>query len=150
MVLKLDNVTTECEFLIADILDDGILGIPFLTQTKSKLDFSTKSFEVGGTKLNVVDRSGSFVSQGVRCNRTMTIPARCQYVLPGRIKRPNKETQVLIEPSRKFVSKKCLLVAKVLCKPDSCLVPVRVCNPLNEPVTVYRGTILGRLAALKH
>ena len=71
------------------------------------------------------------------------MPARCQYILVGKIKRPNKELEIVVEPSSRFVSKKCLLVAKILCKSQRCHIQVRVCNPFNEPVTVHRGTSLG-------
>ena len=32
-------------------------------------------------------------------------------------------------------------------KPDGRYIPVRVCNPMNEPVTVYRGTCFGMVSS---
>ena len=53
--IKLNEVHTACKFPIADISDDGILGLP-LTDTGCKLDFSKKEFEVNGCKIDCVER----------------------------------------------------------------------------------------------
>ena len=65
----------------------------------------------------------------------------------GKLKHPNRELEVIVEPSSRFVSKKCLLVAKTVSKPDGRYIPVRVCNTMNKPVTVYRGTCLGMVSS---
>ena len=52
---------TFCEFLVADVFDDGILGPPFLTSAKCKLDFATREFEVMVASLRfLIEMTGMF------------------------------------------------------------------------------------------
>ena len=45
-----------------------------------------------------------------------------------------------------MIEQKCLLIAKVVLQPNGRNIPVCVCNPLSEPVTLYVGAHLGILA----
>ena len=143
--LSLNGQVTVCNFLVADISDDGILGLPFLADTGTRLDFGRKEFIFNEQTVDCFDRENQCISQTVRCAKTVTIPARCQMIITGKTKLHNKGSEMILEPSKRFVQKKGLLVAKTVCEPKGVSVCVRVCNVMNEPMVIYKNTHLGVL-----
>lgn len=53
------------------------------------------------------------------------------------------EASAVTECNQKFAEKLGLMVAKVLVDPSKELVPLRLINPSNSPITLYQGTFLG-------
>ena len=144
--IAIDSNINTCLFTVAEVVDDGILGLPFLNQTSSKIDFGKREFTIDNQEVDCFDREGNRFSQTVRCSQTVTIPGRCQLVIGAMVSRAIKGREMVIEPSRKFLAKRGILVAKSVTQSEGRRFKVRVCNPLNEPVTVYRGTNLGMMS----
>ena len=55
---------------------------------------------------------------------------------------------MIVEPSKKFLAEKGVMVAKSVTQFEGKQLSVRVCNPLSEPVTVYKGTNLGMISSV--
>ena len=139
----IDGKLTACNFIVADITDDGILGIPFLDAHNSVLDFRNRKFTVDDQPVQCINKEGMVISQRVTCTRTITIPGRHELIIQGKCNKNLNEVEVMLEPSRKIVQSKGLLVAKTVLKTKGRYIPVRVCNVMDEPITVYAGSQLG-------
>ena len=106
--IKLNEVQNACKYVIADISVDGILGLPFFTDTECKLylDFSKKHLEVNDSTIDGVDREDRIISQTIRSTKTVTNPARYHYIIWGKMKHPTKHSEMIVDSSSQFVSEK--------------------------------------------
>ncbi|KAL7857234.1 hypothetical protein SRHO_G00161330 [Serrasalmus rhombeus] len=85
----------------------------------------------------------------VRVARTTVLDSGCEYILPGYAHfREHIQGEVMLNPTRGFVEKHGLLVARVVvdAKPNE-HVPIRLFNPGTTPVKVNKGAIAGFLQA---
>ena len=88
--VSIDSQVNTCKFTVAEVVDDGILGLPFLNQTNSKIDFGNRVFTIDNQNVDCFDRDGKSFSQTIRCAKTITVPGRCQLIIGARVSKANK------------------------------------------------------------
>ncbi|MCG7879813.1 MAG: RNase H-like domain-containing protein, partial [Candidatus Thiodiazotropha endolucinida] len=132
----------KCVFnvIVADVESDVILGLDFLKQENGHIDIETNNLIIKEKKCPL-SCQGSLGCYRVVVSEKVTIPARSELILPGKVseKAILKENLCLIEPTDKLLEKGTVLGAKSLTHGRQDL-PIRIMNLTNECQTIYEGT----------
>lgn len=141
--IELGEQKLKQDVLLADISNDGILGVDFLNAHHCDINMSKKCIKINGQKVHCYARDKNSLSSCCRIAVTedVTIPPEVEMIVPGKPIDMIKETIGLVEPNNLFVEKSGLLVAKALVDLDKGRVPIRIINLSKEPCTVYRDTV---------
>ena len=128
--------------LVADIPNEGILGMDFLTSHGCDVILSKNRLVVGGENIPCFHYASSAKScYKVVVQETLEVPANSEIIVPGESWGPIFKSSIgLIEPNTNFMERKGLLVARAVVKPDVDNIPVRVMNTTDEPCKLYKGT----------
>ncbi|MEW8547073.1 MAG: retropepsin-like aspartic protease, partial [Candidatus Thiodiazotropha sp.] len=138
--------------LIADIENDGILGMDFLMIHQCDLIISEKYLKINGEKIRCFANSRNAQP---RCCRVavldhVEIPPETEMVVEGFTKDTiDRRSTGLLEVDTKFLHSKGLLVAKALVCPTTGIVPVRIANPYSESCTIFKNTIVASYEPLE-
>ncbi|KAL7406654.1 hypothetical protein ABVT39_024094 [Epinephelus coioides] len=146
--VQINNRQVSVHFLVADIAgDEALLGHPFLTQAQARLDFGNRRIVLFGEEVPYFHTTGKPKTHAVRVARTVVLEAGQEYVVRGHahLREPVKG-EVMLSPTKGFVEKHRVLVARVLVETQPLkAIPLRIFNPGNTPVTVKEGAIAGFL-----
>lgn len=143
--LQIGNTQIVEEFTISDAVNECILGMPVLKTAGFKLDLENMAICVDNKYIPVYDKLGKSLCCRVSVNRTVTIPANNEMIIPGMIQFRGQCTPepYLLEPSKQFMVKHGLFVGKILVGSESSSIPVRVYNPQDETIVLYKGSNVG-------
>ena len=123
---------------------DGILGMDFLIQNHANLDLKTKELNLNGERIKCTDRKGTSFCARVVVGETIRVPAGHEALVSGHVKSTSNRTGLgLIEPAHNELTRKGILVARVLVGADDTTFPFRVYNPGHKECIVKRGTLAG-------
>ena len=131
--------------LVADIENDGIIGMDFLKAHHCDFVLTRQILKVNGEEVLCFANSRSAQP---RCCRVailelVEIPPECEIIVPGYTKGViNKIGTGLIEADNKFFQNKGLVVAKALVCPTTGTVPIRIANPYAQSYKLYKNTIV--------
>ena len=141
--LTLGSQTFNHDVLLADIQNDGIIGIDFLNKCKCDIMVSKKCLKLNGEKIHCFMKDGN--KNATTCRIAVTenvvIPPESEIIIPGKPVDIIQSTVGLIEPNPKFTQKTGLMVGKTLVDVNKGELPIRMANLSKEPYTLYRNTI---------
>ncbi|XP_028404818.1 uncharacterized protein LOC114527387 [Dendronephthya gigantea] len=141
--IRLGGVDVYHTVLVAsDITQDCLIGVDFLVKYDCKINFEMSSVNVGGREVSM----GNRFEEGWTCKQVrlaVTVPGEHEMIMSANVGAISDEVTGIIEPCPEFVSKHSILVAQIVTKPQDNHVPVRLLNPSQDPVTIYRDTTLG-------
>ena len=146
--LRLGQETFESEVVVASPLtSEAIIGIDFLLKEQAAIDIPAGRLHLRGRGCDVKLKSPAPVNDQVAhypvCSaETVELPPRSMMQIMGSVKVPTKGVWLLEGPIKKSLP---VTVARTPVEPTNTRIPVRVVNPLEEPITVYSGTVLGTL-----
>ena len=138
--------------LIADIENDGILGMDFLTAHKCDLMLTRKLMKINGEEILCFANSKDVQPRSCRVAvlEPVVIPPESEIVVPGYTRSViDKSGTGLIEADEKFMHTKGLLVAKALVCPRTGTMPIRIANPFNQSFKLYKNTIVASYEPLE-
>ena len=141
----------ELEFVVANITDEAILGMPALCKMGCVLDFEKNQLICKGARIQCFDQKRNpFVGKVVVC-RTTRVPPRCEYFVSSRL---NKAEEVsvgdfYVDPADSLLEKSGIVLAKSVIRPSEKCFVVRVCNPLEEEIVLYEGLTVGFLVPVE-
>lgn len=150
--LKIGLQTIRHNVLVADIENDGILGMDFLTAHRCDLILSEQYMKINGEKVRCFANSRNAQP---RCCRVavldhVEIPPETEMVVEGFPKDTiDKRSTGLLEVDTKFLHTKGLLVAKALVCPTTGVVPVRIANPYSQSCKIYKNTVIASYEPLE-
>ena len=142
--ISLGNQKLKQQFLFADIENDGILGIDFLSKNGCDVLLSKDHLMLNGEKIacfrNSVDARSTCCRIALAEN--IEIPPDCEMIVQGRpIDGFNKDGVGVLEASEAFASRYGLMVAKALVSPKMGSVPLRIMNVQDKPCFLHKHTI---------
>ena len=141
--IKLGPLNTTQQFLVANIGDEGILGLDFLRGNKCQLDMRTDEMKIDNCKI-LLGKGQPIIEIGkVACREDIVIPPRAEYILPTQISYECDNNECLVEPNPSFEAIRHLKVASCLVNMQSKFAPVRILNPNQEPVELKKGETIG-------
>ena len=141
-------ISARHEFIITDMLDvDFLIGLDF---------FETNSLSIDFGKSKLITRDGKYCDlfekprdiphvMKVRCKETVTIAPHTVQFISGKIPRTNINHQGITEPYERTMLATGALMAPSIIYTDKRWVPIRCVNVSNDPITIYKGSMLGYL-----
>ena len=132
------------DVLFADVKNDGILGMDFLTKHHCDLFLSRNYLLLDGEKI-VCFRST--VDLMPTCSRvaileTVEVPPECEMLVLGKPLDVIDSNGVgVLEATEHFVDRSGLMIAKAVVSPEFGTVPLRIMNLSNEPYMLYKNTV---------
>lgn len=135
--------TFDQDVYLADIKNDVILGVDFLSHQNCEILLHKKFVKLNGEKIHcfVKEENASPTCSRVAIVKNCVIPPESEVILQGKPVDVISQTIGIVEPKINFCSKSGLLVAKALVDVRSGCIPLRVINFSNQPYTVYENTI---------
>ena len=143
--MKIGKQTFKLYVLIADIENDGILGMDFLTSHRCDLLLSQQMLKINGKEILCFANSRNAQSKccWVAILEPIEIPPETEMVVPGYTKGfKDRRGTGFIEADIKFMHTKGLLIAKALVCPTTGTVPIRIANPYSQSCKLYKNTIV--------
>ena len=133
------------QVIIANIQNDGILGIDILTQQKCDIRLSRNYMSVKGEKIPCLHKTKD---NDPTCCRIvvkdkLVIPPRSEVITNGFAigTLSLKENIGILEPCENFVNKTGLMLGRVMVNIDTGCVPIRILNMKNESFEIRENTV---------
>ena len=139
--------------MVSPLTSEAILGLDFLQEQQALIDLAARTLSLkGGRVLPLRDPAyvppppRAHTEVPVRAMRTVEVPPRSELEIAARLDTPVEGVWLLQGTMDKSLP---AAVACALVAPTSTTVPVRLLNPLTEPVTVYAGMTLATLESVE-
>ena len=129
--------------LVADITNEGFIGLDFLTTHQVTLDFSTKTVTCLGEQVEAQCKRTTERACRVSVRAGVMIPAGTRTLVEGRAAKPLATGAWLVEPLQCKQKDNPVLVARALIQGKGTGIPIEVMNPGDEDVYLYPRTQIG-------
>lgn len=131
------------EFIIADIMDDVIIGMDFMTQNGFTLDLRRKVLIFTNVEfpLHTGYNKGTCVRRLISCQR-QKIPANSEAVIWAKIDGNDGTNRLWAVEADQQKPNTTFLIGHSLVEPKDGKVPVRVLNLFDTPKTIRKGAIV--------
>ena len=129
--------------LVADVTNQGIIGLDFLQKHQMILDCARNKLTCDGQEVKAYCRAGTHRACRVSVTEHTIIPAGSRTVLQAKTSKPLADGSWLVEPLSRAPGNKPVLTAKVLVRGCGTTLPVEILNPTEEDVCLYKYTNLG-------
>ena len=139
--ITVGNSETEHDVWIADIVEEGIIGLDYLMDNNCQVNLAGKLLLVGDDEVPLVGQVRPVVNGLTRIvvRRTVAVPAMSEAIIPGKLKKCGEQrTWAVLEPVAN--SKRNLLVARTLVDLSADDLPIRVMNLTNGYISLKKGT----------
>ena len=137
--VRLRQVKTEEVFIISQLNEDAILGMPFLVERQCKMDFRRPVLLLDGQEIKCTDRQGRLLSNHIQAVRRKVLPPESEKTILCRVTSRNYCPTGLVEALPEGVP-----LAASLNTPDvKGQVLVRCLNPSKQPVELKSGAVIG-------
>ena len=148
VAFEFQGMQFDFDVCVVDDVIQPILGYDFLQAAgDTEVLPATEKIMIGGKRIKLIDRSEVRVCHKVGVARTITIPAGTEVIIDSTVggKTSIEGRSAVLEPARTLFMKTGAVVCKVVVAPKRGRVPVRVFNPCDGPIRIYKGTTLGLL-----
>ena len=139
-------------FIVTNMLDvEFLVGLDFLEANKLSIDFGgSKLFKENGQYCTLLEKPRDIPHvKKIRCKDTVIIPPRTVQFISGKIPQTFVNYQGITEPYEKTMLASGVLITPSIVYTDKRWVPIKCINISNEPMTVYKGSMLGFLRPVK-
>ena len=136
---------SEEVFWVSNIRDDGILGMPFLTEKECQIDFSSQRITIGRYEAQCTDRWGKPLAGTLQVVRKVEIPAGQEQMVLCRVPLPTSTTVGVVTGQCMTVS----LAASLSQLNSDNQVLVRCLNWGSCPVTLPASKVVGLFSCVE-
>ena len=137
--IRLRQVKTEEVFIISQINEDAILGMPFLVERKCAMDFQRPVLMLNGQEVKCTDRQGRLLANRIQAVRGEVIPPESEKTILCKVTARNYCPVGLVEALPEGVP----LAASLNQPNDKGHLLVRCLNPSGQPIELRSGTVIG-------
>ena len=143
--MQFGDLELPVTFHVADVEGKVILGMSFLSEFGGLLDTKNGTMIIGDQTVACLVVNGRPKPRRVYVNGEYIISPGAEMVLPGISKdragetRSNSTIPMLFEPKPNFVKQHGLLICASTTMNNKTIVPIRVFNPTEEPITLKSG-----------
>ncbi|XP_067949417.1 uncharacterized protein [Watersipora subatra] len=142
---RVRDVPIEENFIVSQISEDAILGVPFLISHRCHVEFDQPVISIEDRKLSCTDKYGRLMVSKVHTWKKVTIPPLSEIIVAGKMSARNYVPVGIIEGSDPH-----LPVARSLNQPgDQGDVAVQCLNPGNHPIELAAGQVIGLYTAIR-
>ncbi|MCG8045846.1 MAG: RNase H-like domain-containing protein [Candidatus Thiodiazotropha endolucinida] len=150
--LKMGDLCLRAEIVVADIADDGLLGVDILQKQQSgpaDILLSKGEIHLNGHTIPCIQVGMSQVSRRVTSADHYLIHGRCEQIIDVFIERRvtdyyQESCELVIEPSAEFIETYPLLMTSTVVDINSSASQkVRILNPFDEDISIRQDCTLG-------
>ena len=125
-----------------------LLGVDFIRDNEVVIKPSHNAVAIAGHNVPTYDVRGVTLHHRVALTKTVHVRPGEQRLLTAQVmgKFNIDGRPVLVEPSRTVYGKTGAIVCKIVARPYENHVPLRVVNPGDDTITIYKGTTVGVLS----
>lgn len=147
LTITIDGMTFTQAFHITTNAPTPILGLDFLKKQDITSRPSQNYYAYQGKQFTLFDSTGVKLNTKVVAAKTIHLAPGQEVVLSGVVvgKKNIEGIPVVLERARTVYPKTGAIVAKIVVTPKVSHVPVRLYNPCEQHVTIYKRTTLGIL-----
>ena len=152
VVMRLGNSEFQMHVIVAEIEDEGILGMDFLSQVDSRIDIATNQLSINGEVFDCSDFKNQPLSSRCMVRRSTMIEPNTEVIVPVLVHKRSfnldpKSSQLgtrLLEPClNSHLQQKGLYVARTLVNvKEDRVVPLRVFNVSHEVFHLAAETVI--------
>ena len=136
---QLRDAKAEDAFVISQISEDVILGMPFLTANQCAMEFGRPILRMGNRELVCTDRHGRLLVSSVQVIRDVTIPTNSEMIVQGRVTARQYPAMGMVEARPDGP-----MVAASFNQPDERgRLFIRCLNPTGQLRVLTGGSVLG-------
>lgn len=140
--LEIGSRQISWHWLVADVVEDAILGLDFMTKHRCHWDWGLQTLRLGSE--NAAKNTHAVLSTDIY------LPGRSETFFYCVLQREEGcPTVGLVTGCELFVRRHGLAVASVVAAKSLGQVPVRILNPHFEVISVKKGTVVARYEALE-
>ncbi|XP_039509629.1 uncharacterized protein LOC120464304 [Pimephales promelas] len=144
-VCQFDSLTLITEFLVADLEPQEILlGSDFLLKYGAIINLDQKSCRVMGKQIPLLFGNNGMQPCDVMVHVDTPVPPRSEVLIVGAVEGTSDSFQGMLEPSSSLYNHCDLLVARVVCRVEQGILPIRVINVTDDTHILKRGMKVGR------
>ena len=145
--LQVDDQTFKHQFYICEDEVKVLLGRDFMKNANVNLEPARNRIKINGKKVTAYDVKGLKIHNTVNLISTMTIKPGEERQVWAKLKgRGNPEDMIcMVEPSRTLFARTGALAGRVCAKPKKGKCTVRILNPSEEHITLYKNMTVGVL-----
>lgn len=146
--IDMGRYTFTHEVLIADIQNDGILGVDFLTPNQCDVMISKSCllYKGGSIPCYHFNQSSKPTVCRVAVSQDVVVPPDTEVIVPGRFVDSVINTETgLVSALPNFVNKHGLLMAYGLVEPKNGVVPLRFLNVSGKSCTIPKDTVSAQM-----
>lgn len=146
-VCQFDSLTVIIEFLVADLEPQEILlGSDFLLKYGVIINLDQKNCRVMGKQVPLLVGNNNIIqSCDVTVHADTSVPPRSEALITGAVHGASDSLQGMFEPSSSLYNHCDLFVARVVCRVEQGVLPVRVINVTDDTHVLKRGMKVGKL-----
>ena len=149
--LKIGPTCGISKLLVADISNDGILGLDNLCRMGAKLDFTTFELSTKWGSIKCERECDEILFCRISTSETVTVPAGHEVLIKGTVNdklKPNRFGIVEVGESQNHLIKSGLIVARTLVRTGNDNIPMRIFNPSTSNKVIRKGTCLGTITVV--
>ena len=148
--IKIGNYVFNHEILVADIQNDGILGVDFLSPNKIDVLLSKSCLQIKGKKIPCFhfDKKLKPTVCRVTVTEDILVPPGSEILVKGKIIDPVINMETGLVGSLKNIDKTGLMMAYGLVNVENEIIPLRLMNATDTVCKVKKNTITARLEAV--
>ena len=142
--IKLGSQKVLHDVLFADVKNDGILGMDFLTKHHGDMFLSKNHLILNGENIACFHNSVDAISTCCRIAilESVEVPPESEIIVRGRpMDMIDKNSIGVVEATDRFVDRSGLLIAKALVCPEFGTVPLRIMNLNSESFMLHKNTV---------
>ena len=136
---------------VADVCNDGVLGMDNLLKIGAKLNLETAVLETNWGAIKCHHEDNTRTCFRIVSDRMQTVPAGQEYIITGHIEGeiPVHTTGIVEAPNdRNQLSQTGILLARTVVRSDGGNIPIRVLNPTESQRVIKKGMELGYLTTI--
>ena len=141
--IEFGNKLIQHPCLVANITNEGLLGMDFLKSHQMKIDFSSHQVTCEGEVITARCHEGHERSCRVTVSEHVTIPAGTRTIIQAKTRRPLADGAWMVEPLSHTPGHLPVVTGRTLVSMCGTRLPVEIMNPTEDDVTLYQHTNLG-------
>ena len=145
--LQVDEQTFKHQFYVCEDEVKVLLGRDFMKNANVQLEPARNKIKINGKKVTAYDVKGSKIRNTVNLVSTMTIKPGEEKQVWAKLKgRGDPDDMIcMVEPSKTLFARTGALAGRVCAKPRKGKCAVRILNPTEDHITLYRNMTVGVL-----
>ena len=143
--IRIGNGQFKHEVLVANIMDEVILGMDFMKDNGFVLDIQQGLLRYSNIELPLrMCEESSITARRVVLDHRVKLPPNAESVIWGRLEGDSGTNRLWVMEAGQDIGPKEIIVGKALITPDNDLrVPIRALNLSDKTKTIKKGTIIG-------